>query len=118
MIFSSLKTQTNELVREMAKSVLVKVVEDTDKSLKANFDDEAILPWTNRRQESLFAHAKGLMKRYPTLTVNKPLEIAIAKINNVGDWFDNLVSFKALYINCLFPKGSEKCRAGFEICEK
>ena len=92
MSFSALKTQINKLVREMAKSVLVKVVKDTDVLLNASFDDEEILPWTNRRQESLFAHAKGLMKRYPMLTVDKPLEIAIAKISHVGDWLENLVS--------------------------
>lgn len=103
-----MKTEIDQLVREMADSVLGKVVEDTDKLLNANFNAEEVFPWTNRRQESLFAHAKGLMKRYPTLTVDKPLGIAIAKISHVGDWLDNLVSLKALDFNYSYSKGTEE----------
>ena len=75
----------------MAKAVLVKFLRDTEPLMKAGFADTDVIPWTNRRQESLFAHAKALMRRFPTMTVDKPLDLAISKINQLEKWLMEMV---------------------------
>ena len=82
----------NELVSQMALSVLGKFDKDTEKLLKRNFKDDAIYPWTNRKQESVFGQMKSLMKRFITMSADKPLVLTQSKINKLGDFVFEMVN--------------------------
>ena len=75
-----------KLTSDMAKSVLVKYDKDTKGLLEANIDDNEILPWTNRRSESSFAHLKRVMQQNKNLGDEKFPELGQASINKLGDW--------------------------------
>ena len=75
-----------QMTADMATRVLVKFDKDTEDLLKATIDDNEILPWTNRRSESSFAHLKKIMQRNKNLGEEKFPELGQAAINKVGDW--------------------------------
>ena len=75
-----------KLTSDMANSVLVKFKKDTKGLLEATIDDNEILPWTNRRSESSFAHLKKVMQRNKNLGDEKFPELGQAAMNRVGDW--------------------------------
>ena len=70
----------------MALNVLEKFDKDTKPLLKRTFQDSDVFPWTNRKQESVFAQMKSLMKRFITMSADKPLVLTQSKVNKLGDF--------------------------------
>ena len=75
----------------MTASVLVKFDKDTRKLLNASIDDEKVLPWTNRRSESAFAHLKQKMQENKNLGDEKFVELGQAAVNRLADWLNDKV---------------------------
>ena len=86
------KPFVKDLCARMATAVLVKFDKDTKRLLKADFDPSLVLPWTNRRVESCFAHMKELMGRNKNLGDLMFSDVTQAKVNNLADWISDQVS--------------------------
>ena len=108
----------NALVAQMAKNVLWKFDRDTKPLLERNFEDEEIYPWTNRTQESVFAQMKSLMKRFITMSADKPLVLTQSKVNKLGDFVYELVNNRYIQFLFLILPFLRSPRNGHNCCKK
>ena len=87
-----------EVVRNMTNSILIKFDKDTKGLLQAAIEDDKVLPWTNRRSESSFAHLKQIMQENKNLGDEKFVEVGQAAVNRLADWLNDKVDICSLSI--------------------